>query len=288
MGTSKRNIKHVKSKVALHANDKGNSFRPLRELLGLISTGAGIFVALLYLAGRSYASGYFDSMNIREYIVNFSLWEYGAVAWTPILLYPSGMMAISGFFWGVVYTIFGWIQMPINRFFDWLKSKIKFRASQWNLPNISSSARRWFIIGLNGLFVFIVILTVIFTLQFVEAWGKLNGQLAVLESASIVELASLSPLPLDNGSKLTSQLGGQSDQYYIYEGYRLLTFNNGKYYLFREIDSSTCKPVKVYIVGTGQGLQVNLSAAESLKDQCANNIKNPGNISPTILSTPDP
>jgi len=60
MRTSKRNTKRVKPKVSFLRNDEGKSFQSLRELVGLIRAGAGIFVALLYLAGRSYASGYFE------------------------------------------------------------------------------------------------------------------------------------------------------------------------------------------------------------------------------------
>ena len=46
------------------------SFESLRELIGLASAGAGIFAALLYLAGRSFAGGYFEAMNIPHYSIN--------------------------------------------------------------------------------------------------------------------------------------------------------------------------------------------------------------------------
>ena len=58
-------------------------------MIGVLSASAGLFAALLYLAGRSYSSGYFGAMNIPEYTVTFSLQEYGVVAWPILFAYPQ-------------------------------------------------------------------------------------------------------------------------------------------------------------------------------------------------------
>lgn len=261
-------------------------FESLREVIGLISAGAGIFAALLYLAGRSFASGYFEAMNIQGYQVNFSLWEYGEVAWRPMLLYPSGMMTVTGFLWGVIYAVRDWISpflsRQLERFWNWLKSFRKNKPSTWRLPEISRQAKSMFAFAWFAFFIFLLILIVTFTLQFVQQWGAFNGQLAVLERATKVELVSAVPMTLSDASVETAQVGQGENQYYVYKGFRLLTINGGKYYLFKEIDPATCKPLQVYVIDADQYKQVHLLAAESLSNQCQKNKKSSQtNIAPT-------
>ena len=105
------------------------SLESLRDLVGLVSASTGIFAVLLYLAGRSFAGGYFEAMNIPSYQVSFSIWEYGEVGWLPMLLYPIRMMIFSGIFWGGLAMLD-----------DWLKIKLP----QWHLPRIGHQAHGWF------------------------------------------------------------------------------------------------------------------------------------------------
>lgn len=273
MMMNKRIQKHVRQRnshvfVGQPAPQTGGKrpFESLRELIGLISAGAGIFGVLLYLAGRSFASGYFAAMNIPGYQVSFSLWEYGEVAWKPMLLYPVLMLGGAGLFWGVIYTTIDWLSPLFRRLTNWLKSLIKIKPSTWRLPEISKHTRQWFILSLLASLAFISVLAIENTLQFVEGSGRLNGQAMVLERASQVELISTTPMALDDDNLAATVSSGQD--YYVYKGLHLLTFNNGKYYLFKEIDQVTCKPLKVYVIGAEQNIQVNLLPAISLSDQC--------------------
>lgn len=270
-------------------NTENRPLKTLYEIIGLLSAGAGIFAALFYLAGRSFASGYFEAMNIPHYMVTFTVWEYGEVAWMPLFLYPIVTMLIGGVIWGIIYTVRDWVFTPLwEKLSAWIKKKIQLRLPRWQLPAISNQARRAFIVGLNATAVFMVALFAILTLQFVRDFGVFNGKSIVLEKAQMVEIVSANPLTLEDFEMVGFQSGQGSSQYFVYSGYRLLTINGGKYYLFREIDPVRCKPLKVYVVDAGADKQINLSAPESLAGQCLMN-KGSGNLSVPVSSpTPEP
>lgn len=247
-------------------DSKKPAIESLRDLIGLISAGAGIFAALLYLAGRSYASGYFEAMNIPSYQVSFSMWEYGEVAWLPLLLYPIGMIVVTGFLMGVINRIFDFLSPLIQRFTVWIKAKIKVRLPALNLPESSSATKLWFTIAKRAFFFLLLVSLVVFTLQFVYGFGQINGRLHITELSVPVQISSSTPLPLDEHNLFPITSSGQD--FFIYKDLYLLTMNEGKYFLFKEIDQETCKPIKVYVVEGNQSLQVNLLPVKSLQDQC--------------------
>lgn len=236
-------------------NNKG-VFESLRDVIGLVSAGAGIFAALLYLAGRSYAAGYFEAMNIPSYQVSFSMWEYGEVAWFPLLLYPIGMIAVTSFLMGVISRIFDLLSPVINKFVTWLKTKIKIKLPIFKLPESSLETKLWFSVAKGAGFVLLLLVLVIFTLRFVSDFGKFNGQLYVAQRSKKVEIVSPIPLPLDENN--LSPISLVEHKYYVYKDLYLLTINEGRYFLFRDIDTETKKPVKVYVIQENSSLQVNL------------------------------
>ncbi len=245
---------------------KSRPLESLREMIGLVSAGAGLFAALLYLAGRSFASGYFAAMNIPEYQLTFSLSEYGAAGWFPLFLYPIGMIVISSLIGGTLSTLSDWT-LPIRiKVSNWLKQKVYSKFSPIRLPELGQKTKLWFLIADRAFFVFLFVLLVISTLYAVQQYGGWVGKNNVLQFSSQVELASDIPLALENG-KLPPEKIGEHD-YFIYKGLHLLTVNDGKYYLFKEIDFTTCKPSKVYVVERREALQINLLPAVPLVDQC--------------------
>lgn len=228
----------------------------LKELIGLVSAGAGIFAALLYLAGRSYAAGYFEAMNIPSYQVSFSMWEYGEVAWFPLLLYPIGMIVITGLLMGIISRVFDVLSPLIQRFLAWLKIRIKVRLPALNLPESSRETRFWFSIAKHAIFILLMLGLVVFTLSFVQGFGQLNGRLHVEQLSQPVEVISSAPLSLDESNLLPSSSSGQN--FYIYKDLYLLTINGGRFFLFRDLDPETKKPLKVYVIEGNESLQVNL------------------------------
>ncbi len=290
---NKKDIKRVRLRnVHVFVEQPSTSFTPrtgekrlfnsLRDLIGLVSAGAGIFVALLYLAGRSFASGYFSAMNIPDYQVGFSLWEYGEVAWRPMMFYPAFMLLASSLLGFVVYAFLDLLKVVR----DWLKKIIKIKWLAWHCPEISLQTRHWFNIALFAFLIILFIYSVDSTLQFVKAWGSTSGQISVLEKAAQVELISSVPMAFENVSVVTFQSSGQN--FYAYKDFHLLTFNDGKYYLFQDIDPATCKPRQVYVINDDQSMQVYLFPAVSLTNQCQMNLGRKLIATPTAISSAGP
>jgi hypothetical protein len=90
----------------------------------------------------------------------------------------------------------------------------------------------------------------------------------VLNRSPVLELVSSSPMALDNAIIVTSQVADQQIQYYDYKGFHLLTFNEGRYYFFKDIDPITCKPSQVYVIDADRSIQVRLFPPVSLVRQC--------------------
>lgn len=251
-----KNQARRKTSSPLHQVNNKRTFESFREVIGLVSAGAGIFAALLYLAGRSYAAGYFEAMNIPSYQVSFSMWEYGEVAWLPLLLYPVGMIIITGFLMGILNGILDFLSPLIKRVANWIKTKNTSKKPSINLPERNSEAKFWFSLAKRALFLLLLVGLVVFTLQFVFSFGQINGYLHIEQVAKPVEIISPTPLSLDDNNLLPVSSSGH--EYYVYKDLRLLTINGNRYFVFRDIDPKTKKPLKVYVIEGNQSLQVNL------------------------------
>lgn len=241
-----------------------SAIEALRETIAFVSAGASLFVVLFYLAGRSFSSGYFDAMNIPLYLLNFSLWEYAEVGGLGLFLVVFGLVAVASLFAWVLYTIEHWFVIRFrNKSAD--KGNIK-SASSSSPAELNKDARLSIQIFIFTVICFAVFLFFSYALTVVSDFGEHVGQVFVLENSSKVELVSASPLALDDNTLAPSKASGQDT--YIYQGFRLLTFNEGKYYLFKEIDPISCKPLKVYIIPAEKDIQINLSTAEDITGKC--------------------
>jgi len=152
-------------------------FSSVRELFTLLGTITGLFAALFYLAGRSYASGYFGAMNIPEYLITLSFQEYAIFAWLPVFIYPAVMIALGGLMWDVIYALRDLVSPLIARIGDWISNlfKRKFRKffSKIHLPRISREAHLMFALCWVGVFFLISIWIVTSTLSFLKKSTRL-------------------------------------------------------------------------------------------------------------------
>lgn len=268
--------------TALDRKPKRPLIESLRDALTLVSAGAGVFAVLFYLAGRSFSGGYFGQMNIPSYQISFSLLEYSELAWVPLFVFPLLVILIVSFLAWAVFTLKD-LFAPL---FVLLIGKILLskRPKRFTLDFSKITMSRetklsffvlfWTFVAFVGMFLILGLMT------FTDSAGRNAGRKTILENAQTVELVSAIPLALDDNN--LAPVGASGQAYYIYTGFHLLTFNSGKYYLFKEIDPVTCKPLKVYIIDSEKDLQVNLSVAQSLVDQCQ--MTNPPTATPTSTS----
>jgi len=232
----------------------------LQGAIAVLSALTGIVVAVLWLAGRFYAAGYFSAMNIPNFQVNFSVWEYAEVSWLRLLsyfaitLYPIAKVLVVGPLAVVVVVFILQKLFPKLRLFDAAR-------------NLDNGFRRLQPITtyLSAFVVTVILLTLLIHAFFdVYQVGEMEGKKALFSGRYAVQVYSKDYLPLGS-SKMTSGVPSSAMQY---DGLRLLTFNNGKYYLFREVDPATCKPSQVFVVTDSPDITVVLSAAEPIDTPC--------------------
>lgn len=270
VGTGKLRL-FVEQSPAETAPAKQDLAISLRDMIALLSAGAGVLTALIYLSGRYYAGGYFGAMNIPSYQVSFSLWEYGEVVWLPVSLYIFTMMIVSGVLWGIGYAIWDGLVTPVARkLTGWVQDVAWGQQPGRRLPGIGPRAEMAFSIAGLGLGLLCFAVIVFLSLQLMLEFGKSLGTRAVLQTSPRAELVSAVPLPMEKVRIITNSIAGvgEVNSFYAYSDLHLLTYNNGKYYLFRDIDPTTCRPEQVFVINADQDIQINLSAAEPLDEAC--------------------
>lgn len=231
----------------------------VQEILTILGGVAGIVIAILWVAGRFYAAGYFEAMNIPAFQINFSIWEYAELSWLKLIFFflkkiYLPLVILAGI--SLVPLIAYFIQaiFPKLRIFD-------------TVEIIVSQIRRLAGLGYVLAFSISIYFSYLLLLSFVDInnAGQVEGKEVVLTSSYAVEVFSRDLLPI-GAWKVVSNTTPTLKQY---SGLRLLMFNNGKYYLFRDLDPVTCKPAQVFIIPDTPDIHLALSSIVPIDAPCA-------------------
>jgi len=231
-------IKYLPVKVdSTQAKTREFSFQGAITILGGLT---GLIVAILWQAGRFYTAGYFSAMNIPSSQISFSTWEYAEVSWFRLIVYfidilDYPLLAISTGLIAFYTSIY-----ILQKLAPGLKLSKAITVITTTLKTTWMRAKG--AIGiLIGLYFFYLL-----TLSFVDMknFGNAEGQRAVLSQSYAVEIFSKEALPIGPATIAPDT----TFPLFHYEGLKLLTYNNEKYYLFRDIDPITCKPEQVFVV----------------------------------------
>lgn len=218
----------------------------LKEVALLLSGTAGLFVAILWLAGRSYANGFFAAMNMPS-LVTSSVWEYAELAWIPSLIGAAVLI-------GLIF-----ITELSRRFLTWsIYFLLHMRIDKY----------------LRIIWLFYIGVTFLWLYQLpglMAKFGYDNGILAIQKGTPEIEIVTDRLQPLGTQPVVLSTANGESDPVYTYNGFRLIIYSNGKYYLYNDLDPATCRPKQVYVVSEDQCLQVNVLPISPLNSQCQDN-----------------
>ena len=214
LSTPKSNRRNLINKPSTNTGSK--------DLISLITGIGGVVIFYFWIAGRMYAAGYFTAMNIPIYMVNFPTWEYIEQSWFRLLLFLVIYTLTGTILLTLIRTIWHWLILLLRKF---VPEKVRnlFRSfrplSRLMFPDLQPSIRlfRYLFNVLIILILFSILLIYIFLI------GLHNGNKNVF-SAQSIEISSSSNTPFQ------------------YSNLRLLTYNQGKYFVFNEIDQTTCKP----------------------------------------------
>jgi hypothetical protein len=214
----------------------------LPELLKLIIAIWGglisLFVALLWLMGRSYARGYFqEAMGIPLYHIDLSIWEYGETAWLLVIVGILGFSAVS-------YVLYYAVRRNVL-------------PKRPTVPPVAV-----------GVVVIVIVVWVWGLLSQAEKIGTQVGRNEIMREGTSVEFTSESPLPLGAPTVITTTVDNQTIRIFSYTDLRLLTLNDGYYYVFRQVDPNTCQPERIYILKQDQLTQVQMSSSTAISSTC--------------------
>jgi hypothetical protein len=253
----KRYLQEKARQTAIMAPVRGLTIQEAVSILGGIT---GIIVAILWIAGRFYAAGYYSAMNIPSFQVNFSIWEYAEVSWLKLIffflrkIYPLLVSVAAIFFFVPLFA------SVLQRIFPTLKVFDLVRSLALQIKRAPSSMSYMLVFSIIVYFSYLLLLALVD----INRTGQVEGKNVVFTSSYTVEVYSSFFLPLG-----TPNVMSNTDPTLLrYEGLRLLTFNNGKYYLFRDIDPVTCKPSQVFIIPESSDTHLVFSAVAPVEGPC--------------------
>lgn len=233
----------------------------IQEAITILGGTTGVIVAILWVAGRFYTAGYFAAMNIPAFQVSFSIWEYAEASWLKLVFFllrrTYGLFVVAAAISLLVPALAFLVQalFPRLKVFDGVRYVV---SRGKDVPSAVNYALAFSIL---------VYLSYILLRVFIDInqSGQIEGKNIVFTSSYGVEVFSRDFLPL--GTPTTLQ--GTTPVLMRYEGLRLLTFNNGKYYLFREIDPVTCKPAQVFVISDSPDIHFVFRAITPLEATCS-------------------
>lgn len=235
---------------------------------------AGLFIAIFWFLGRVFADGYFGAMNIPAVQIQLSIWEYAELATLRILYLTMSFFLILTVFLILIYIVgersreigrkFGETR-NIGRIFLALR---KLTSVIWT-PETDSKVRTWFatvvVVALAWAFIAILFSAYVAIIHDV---GFSMGRDVVIGEGTHVRIVSEQPLFLQSSTVISQTVTTASGNLYVYPGLRLLTYNGGNYFLFQDIDPTTCAPDEVFIINRAAIVEVGLSPSASLDEVC--------------------
>ncbi len=255
----------------------------IKEAVPVFASLTGLFVAIFWVYGRSYAAGYFDAMNIPSYHVAFSVFEYAETVWWLVGLISFTFTLILVFFLILGETLFYLLREKIKSILG--KKKIK-NAFLKALVLVVDKYEKVYSFSLWGMFVVLIIMYSASKVAY--PLGNNLGKANIAGKGTQVEL--ILTFPLDKNTQAQILSNNKTNSYYIYQDLKLLTYNNGKYYLFRELDPQTCKPRDVYIIDEANLIQVTLKPGNMSDVACGKDTKlvtqPTATITPSQTATP--
>ncbi|MBI3172911.1 MAG: hypothetical protein HYZ25_04275 [Chloroflexi bacterium] len=232
-------LKHTKQAIDKGVNENvSSSWQRVKNFVVTLGTISGVLAGVLWLGGRFYAYGYFERMNIPIYFLAFTPGEYAEVYMTSVL--STIMIIIEANIWNIlaVLVLIAFTALLL-RLIQNIYKTLKIKEAVLKLDKINQN--------------FVIISTItFFLLTFFIAYN--NGQAAanniLTESKSVTIYSNGDLLPIGDSTHVSNS------SLRMTSGLYLLTYNNEKYYFFRELDPVSCKPIQVYIIPDNQLVSV--------------------------------
>lgn len=277
-GTSRRGVSASSPPPALRmwGQTAKTAFTQLNTMLSTVLS-TGLLIALLWLVGRYYAVGYAQAMHIPFFQLTFTVWDHVVQGLTPTWIWTVvGVVLLGGFsaymvamwsFYADIVTWLWWQRLLLSLFAGgsgigigwWVDGRVP-QVSVWltllvltgvivALPLWLPTAHRiapmiiTILIFVSPLIAVPAVISGIGPKAFQLGWQ--DAQRFMQKETMRVRLVSSEPTILDTQPSTTLSVNGKD--IYTYEGFYLLAFNDGRYFLYKAL-TSECTPAQVYVV----------------------------------------
>jgi hypothetical protein len=271
----------------------------LRNIKDVVAIGGGItavVVALLWAIGRQYVKGYYATVNIPSFQDNLTLWDYGEKGWSFLLI---GILVSSALVYAI-YSLRG-IAPKIGKstfafvlgyaialvlFFTaliiMLTIQTGFEKDSTEIARVLIALAAYSMAVLVAATLFLttarnhqaielsaaIFLTIaVFVAMLVIAYdrGANSGRNYTPQQARKVRVILTAPLLV--GAPATIGTSTEGNELVNYEDFYLMMYNDGRYFLFREIGPN-CRPTQVYVVKEADVRSISFFDLDSPRLEC--------------------
>ena len=231
-----------------------SSWTRIKDFIVTFGAASGVLAGVLWMGGRFYAYGYFERIHIPLYFLSFSAGEYAETYVTSIFANIITYMIAN--FWQILIVII--LVIAVSLVLSVIQSRFKKLKIHEAVITIDNIGHRLLAIS------FVMLLF----LSFFIAYNNGNAAAShTLANGQSVTVYSTELLPLGSPSTLKTPV--QNSSLYAFTDLYLLTYNNGKYYFFTELDLVTCKPKQVYVVPDSSVAGVKINESSLAFPKCA-------------------
>lgn len=280
-----------------------------KEWIAIVGSFITVLVPITWVMGRSYMIGYYTAFRIPIYQLTLSVSDYVEAGWlflwislvtsvvvaTFVVAYVRGiiplyrdslfgssaperwsviivlMAVFGGLWWFLGRPISGWTVMLVMVGFV-LLGVFAPRLPHWFRGFLQTTPVHLILVAGRALAVLVPpVLLLMGGTSFAQWAGTTAGYRAFSKTMWQVRLSAEKPLMLDMPAVATS--GTQGDEMFVYAPLYLLTFNEGRYFLFQTVNGA-CQPEKVYVVHETQLRNVDYTFAPPPQPSCATNTPN--------------
>lgn len=247
-----------------------------KEILALIASFIGIFITLMIFMGGAYLRGYTFAVGIQPQQLKIDLPTYMLYGvqqfWFGIGLNALAVIIIclTLIIPNIIMDLIPWERWGIRRLFPvalivwffWTVISLPFQRGKTRVRQQSDPDPivqiAWTVLqcafslvcGIIALYVLLVSGT-----NRAERDGQQEGRRSVAHPIHAVTVMSKEPLILSTAISPTTTISNVL----VYANLSLITYNEQRYFVFRELDPVTCRPREVFAIAEGATLGVQVT-----------------------------
>lgn len=278
----------------------------VKDSVTVLAGASAVIVVLVWFFGLGFSNGYFESMNIPLFQLSFTLWDYGGVSVVYLLLscvyvllfvgtlllrrrgvlllqdaYTSSPKVIRALLNISVFVVL--VVVFFGTFYESMDPKYlcglmiygtlvviasKGKSDEQLLKEMiyNGEVRQYTFKSLMqwASFAFVFVMLLLLLRLVIQDVGSAAGRRMVTERAPQVRLIVSRPVIASHDVVVT---GSSGESLYTYENLRLLTYNNGKYFLYSTVGED-CKPEQVYIIREESIMSTEYMSSVPIKPNC--------------------